>query len=94
VRELGDLGGGNAGQQFGSLQRVGVDARAERFEPTGRALDEGAILQAGGEDLARDAIGECDIRTDVEAEPAIGPLRGAGLTGIDDVQLRAVVNAL
>ena len=63
-------------------------------EAAGRALDERAILQAGGENFAADGVGQRDVRTDVETEPAVGPLRARRAARIDDVEFRAVVNAV
>jgi hypothetical protein len=46
------------------------------------------------DDLAGDGVGESDVRADVQPEPQIGPLRGRRTAGIDDVELRAVMDAL
>jgi len=45
------------------------------------------------DDLARDRVRQRDVRADVQAEPAVGPLRGRRAPGIDDVELRAAVDA-
>ena len=47
-----------------------------RFEISRRILDEGVILEAGGEDLAADGVRERDVGAHVETEPEVGPLRG------------------
>ena len=44
------------------------------------------------EDFAADRVGERDIRSHVEAQPSIGPLRRARAPRIDDVKLRAVAH--
>jgi hypothetical protein len=58
-----------------------------------RAADELVVRQAGRDDLPPDGVGERDVAADVEAQPCVGPLRGAGPARVDRVQPGAVVDA-
>jgi hypothetical protein len=50
------------------------------------------FVQAGGDDLAADRVGERDVRADVEAQPHVGPRGGARPSWIDGVQPRALAH--
>ena len=77
------------------LERARLDASARTSsKPLGGALDEGAVREAGVDDLARHRVRERDVGADVEAEPAVGPLRRRRAARVDDEQPRAVVDAL
>ncbi len=52
------------------------------------------VLQSGGDDLPAHGIGQGDVRPDVEAEPRVGPLRGAGAPGVDREEPSPVMDAL
>ena len=80
--------------RVGVLERVRLDAAAIRFEAGRGALDELAIAQASGDDLAADRVGERDVRADVEAQPHVGPRGGARPPRIDGVQPRALAHPL
>jgi hypothetical protein len=75
------------------VERVRLDLRAVGVEPAGRALDEGAILQAGRDDLAPDGIRQGDVTADVDAQPGVGPCRAARPARIDRVEARATADA-
>ena len=74
------------------VERVRLDAAAIRLEAGRGALDELAIAQTGGDDLAADRVGQRDVRADVEAEPHVGPRGGTGPSRIDGVQPRALAH--
>jgi len=93
VGELADQLGRDAGLTLGVLERVRLDLRPVGLEAGRRPVDEGAVLESGGDDLAPDRIRERDVRADVEPEPAVGPLGRARPARVDRVQPRAVVDA-
>ena len=74
VGQLADGLGRDAGLALGVLERVRLDLGLVGLEVVGRALDELAVLEARGDDLARDRVGQRDVGADVEPEPAVGPL--------------------
>jgi hypothetical protein len=92
VGQLADRLGRDARFLLGILQRVGLDTGLVFLEVERRAFDEFAVLKPSREDLAADRVGQRDIGTDVQSQPAVGPLRRAGPAGIDDVELRAVLD--
>ena len=94
VRRLADRLRRNAGQALPHLERVLLDARGVLVEPGRGVPDEAAVVQARVDDLARHGVGQGDVRPDVEAEPAVGPLRRGRAPRIDDHQPGAVVHAL
>ena len=91
--ELANKGCRDAGRLFRVFQRVRLDGHSVFLKAVGGSGHEVAVLQSGGEDLPADGVGQRYIGADVEAEPAVGPASARRLTGIDDVQLRAVANA-
>jgi len=93
VGELADRLGRDAGLALGVLERVGLDLGAVFLEALGRVGDEGLVLQARGDDLPADRIRERDVAADVEAEPEVGELGGAGPPRVDGDQPRAVADA-
>ncbi len=93
MRELADQLGRDAGLTLGILEGVRLDLLAVGVEAGRRPIDEGAVRQAGRDDLAPDRIRERDVRADVEPEPAVGPLRRARPARVDRVESGAVVNA-
>ena len=94
VGQLADRLGRDAGLALGVLERVRLDLGPVGLEAVGRAVDELAVLEAGGDDLARDRVGQRDVRPDVEAQPGVGPLRRRGPARVDRVQARAIADAL
>jgi hypothetical protein len=94
VRQLADGLGRDAGLLLGVIERVLLDAGFVLLEVQRRALDELLVDQPGGDDLAADRVGQRDVRADVESQPAVGPLGRAGAARVNDVELRAVADAL
>jgi len=93
VGELADQLGRDAGLTLGVLERVRLDLRPVGVEAGRRPVDERAVGQAGGDDLAPDRVRQRDVRADVESEPAVGPLGRARPARVDRVQPRPVVDA-
>jgi hypothetical protein len=93
VRELADGVGRYASLAFGVLEGVGLDLGLVGLEVDGRAPDELAVFQAGGDDLACDRVGQGDVAADVEPEPEVGPLRRRRAARIDRDQSGAVPDA-
>ena len=89
MRELADGVRRDTGDARRVVERVRLDAAAIRVEAGRGALDELAITEISGDDLAADRVGERDVRADVEAEPHVGPRGGPGPPRIDGVQPRA-----
>ena len=58
------------------LERVRLDFRPVGVEAAGRALDELAVLEAGGDDLAPQRVGKGYVAADIEAQPEVRPRRG------------------
>ncbi len=75
---------------LGVLEGVRLDRRRVGLEVRRRIVDERAILESRGQDLAADGVGECDVGAHVETEPEVGPLRGRRAPGIDREQLGSV----
>ena len=73
VGQLADGRRRDAGLALGVFERVRLDLRLEGLEVDGRAVDELAVLEAVGDDLARDGVGQGDVAADVEAEPQVRP---------------------
>ena len=94
MRQLADGLGRDAGLALGVLERVRLDLGLVRLEVDGGALDELAVLESGGDDLAPDRVGEGDVAADVEPEPTVGPFRAARSARVDRVQARASADAL
>ncbi len=82
VGQLADRRRRDAGLALGVFERVALDLGLVGVEVARRALDELAVREAGGDDLARDRVRERDVAADVEAEPDVGPL-GASTSGAD-----------
>jgi hypothetical protein len=57
-------------------------------------LDERDVVQAGGDDLAADRVGQRDVGADVQAQPAVAPLGDAGPSRVDGVHPGTVAQAL
>jgi hypothetical protein len=93
VRQLADGLGRDAGLTLGVFERVCLDLRLVGIEVDGRPLDELAILEAGGDDLAGDRIRERDVAADIESQPAIGPFGRRRAAWIDRVETSPVANA-
>ena len=94
VRRLADHLGGHAGQPLALLERERLDGGRVRLEALGRVVDEGAVAQAGMDDLARHRVRQRDVGADVEPEPAVGPLRRRRAARVDDEEPGAVAHAL
>ena len=94
VRHLPDRAGGDARLPLGVGERVGLHGLAVRLEARRGVLDELPILEPGGDDLPGHGIGQRDVGTHVEAQPGVGPARGAGAPRVDRVEAGAVVDAL
>ena len=94
VRRLADHLGGNAGQPLALGERERLHRGRVVVVALGRVVDEGAVREAGVDDLARHRVRERDVGADVEAEPAVGPLRRRRAARIDDEEPGAVVHAL
>ena len=91
--ELANGIGGDAGLALGKVQRVRLNALAIGLEVEGRPSDELGVRQPGVDDLARNRVGEGDVRADVEAEPDVRPLGRARSARVDRVQAGAVADA-
>ena len=94
VRRLADHLGGNAGQPLALGERERLHRGRVVVVALGRVVDEGAVREAGVDDLARHRVRERDVGADVEPEPAVGPLRRGRAARIDDEEPGAVVDAL
>ncbi len=75
---------------LGVFEGVRLDRCFVCLEVRRRIIDERAILESRGEDLAADGVGECDVGARVETEPKVGPLRGRCAAGIDREELGSV----
>jgi hypothetical protein len=93
VGELADARGGHAGLALRVLQRVRLDLLPVGVEAAGRALDEGAILQPGRDDLAPYRVREGDVAPDVEPQPRVGPGGAARPARVDRVEAGAPPDA-
>jgi hypothetical protein len=93
VGELADRIGRDSGLALGEFERVGLDLGLVGVEVARGALDERFVLEAGGDDLAADRIGQGDVAADVDAEPDIGPFGAARPARIDRVEPGAVADA-
>jgi hypothetical protein len=91
VRQLADHRRRYARLLLGVLQRVALDAGLVLLEIEGRALDESRVVEPGVDDLAADGVGQGDVGADVDAQPAVGPLRRIRPARVDRVELGAVV---
>ena len=68
---VGHLADHSAGTPVTASARSSVQGStllAERLEAAGGVLDEAAVLEAGGEDLARHGVGERDVGAHVERQ--------------------------
>ena len=61
VGQLADRVGRDAGLALGVLERVGLDLGLVGLEVARRPLDELLVLEAGGDDLAADRVGQGDV---------------------------------
>jgi hypothetical protein len=93
VGQLPDRLGRDAGLALGVLEGVGLDLGLVRLEVEGRPLDELGVGEAGVDDLAADGVGQGDVTADIEAQPDVGPFRGARPARVDRVQPGAVADA-
>jgi hypothetical protein len=93
VGEFADELGRNARLAFRVVERVRLDAGLVRLEARARAVDERAVVEAGGDDLAADRVGQRDVAADVEAQPPVRPLGRVGPARVDRVEAGAVVDA-
>ena len=84
----------DAGLALGVLQRVRLDLGLVGLEVDRRAIDELTVLEALGDDLAPHRVGQRDVRSDIQAEPAVGPLGTGRATRIDRVEAGALVDGL
>ena len=94
VGGLADELHGHAGLALGVLERVRLDVGLEGLEVGRRPLDELAVLQPGGDDLARHGVGERDVRADIEPQPAVRPLGARRPARVDGPQSGAPVDPL
>ena len=92
--EVADRGRRNAGLALGVLERVRLDTGPVGLEVRRRAVDELAVREAGGDDLATDGVRERDVGPDIDPEPDVGPLGRARPTRVDGVEPRPVADAL
>jgi hypothetical protein len=93
VGHLADRLGRNAGLAFGVVEGVGLDLRLVGLVVAGRTLDERGVLEAVGDDLASDRVGEGDVTADIEPEPDVGPFGRARAARVDRVEAGAVSDA-
>ncbi len=94
VGQFADGLGRDARLALGVFERVRLDLGLVGLEAVGRAVDELAMLEAGRDDLARDRVGQGDVRPDVEAQPGVGPFRRRGPARVDRIEARAIADAL
>jgi hypothetical protein len=92
VGHLADQVGRDARLALGVLEGVRLDLALVGLEPGRRPADELLVLEPGGDDLASDGIGQGDVAADVDAQPAVRPLRRTRATRIDRVQPGAIVD--
>ncbi len=78
----------------GVLERVRLDVGPEGLEVGRRPLDELAVLQPGGDDLARHGVGQRDVRADIEPQPAVRPLGAGRPPRVDGVEPGAPIDPL
>ncbi len=93
---MGELADGicrDAGLALGVLQRVRLNALAIGLEVEGRPSDELGVRQPSVDDLASDGVGQGDVTADVQAEPAVRPLRRTRPPRVDREQAGAVADA-
>ena len=76
-----------------ALERVGLDAALEFLVTGGGARDELLVGETGVDDLACHGVGQGDVAAHVDAEPHIGPFRGAGAARVDRDQAGAIADA-
>ena len=93
VGQLADGLGRDAGLALGVVEGVRLDLCLVGVEIGRRALDELSVLEAGGDDLAGDRVGQGDVAADIEAEPAVRPFGAARPARVDRVQPGAVTDA-
>ena len=91
--ELANEVGRDARLALGVLERVRLDLRPVGVEVRRRTLDELAVVEARGDDLAADRVGERDVTPDVDAQPDVSPFGRARPTRVDGVQPGALADA-
>ena len=84
VSEGADVVGRHARLGLGGFERPWLDVGGELGEAGGGPLDERLVHEAGMDDLARYGLGERDVGTDVDRQPALGPRCGCRAPRIDD----------
>ena len=84
---------GNARFAGAALQRPLLNASRIGFVSGRRFFYETIIRQSGMNDLTRDRVGQGDIRPDIQPDPRVRPLRRRGVSRIDNVESRAVVDS-
>jgi hypothetical protein len=94
VGQLADRLRRNTGHPLALLEAPRLDRGLELLVAGGGVLDEGLVGQPSVDDLARDRVGQRDVGADVEPEPGVGPLRGAGPPRVDGVQPRPAMDSL
>jgi hypothetical protein len=93
VGELADRLGRDPGLTLGVVEGVALDLGLIGVVVARRALDERPVLEARGNDLAPDCVGQGDVAADVEAKPDVGPLGGARPARVNRVEAGAVADA-
>src|SRR5579859_1272320 len=92
VRGLPNYAGGDAGIALGALQRVFFHASPVGFKAAGGILNKLCVGKSGGDNFAAHGVGQRNIGTNIQAQPNIGPLRGAGAAWVDYEKLGALAH--
>jgi len=90
--QIADGRGRNPSLALGVLERVRLDLVLVGLEVDGGAVDELALLEAAGDDLAPDRIGQRDVAADIQAEPDVRPFRARCAPWIDGEEAGALVD--
>ena len=75
VGQLADGIGRDARLALGVVERVRLDLGLVGLEAGRRAVDERAVLEAGGDDLARDGVGQRDVASRRRGRASCPPIR-------------------
>jgi hypothetical protein len=94
MRHFEDCRCGHAGLAFGAFERVFFYHRFVIFEAARGILDELLIHQPGRNNFAAHRVCQRHIRTHIEAEPYIGPLRRTRAARVDYEKFRAAAQTL
>ena len=91
---LADGFGGHASLTLSSLERVFLNVRFVCFKSAGGMSDELFVGQSGGDDFAAHRVGQRNVGTHIQAQPDIGPARGAGAPRVDHIKFSPVAHTL